>query len=132
MDDFFISFSSTDAFFKDYFSGTYFLPDQIILDGDYEIALDAFFSAYSFEEELFITINCDFFPNFLLNNQAINSCHILYFKNVNEQIYKNQYYRLQISVINSINISIQNLNFEDIIYDKKNFCLFKFHFRKKK
>jgi len=41
-DNFFITFSSAEANFKDYFSGTYYLPYEIILEGLYEIALDAF------------------------------------------------------------------------------------------
>ena len=132
MDEFFISFSSADANFKTNFSGIYFLPYEIILDQDYEVALDAFYSTNLFEKEQFITINCDLFPKFLLNNMAVNSCHILCNKNINEPINKNHYYSLQKSVLDSINISIQNLKFKNIIFTENDFCVFKFHFRKKK
>lgn len=128
--DFFLTFSSLEANFKDYFSGTYFLPSEIILDNGYEIALDAFYSSYMFPDTPFITINCDLFPKSYINNQTTNSCHILYNKNINEQIFKNHYFKLQKTVIDSINISIQNLKFQNIPFDIKELCVFKFHFRK--
>lgn len=129
--DFFLTFSSLEANFKENFSGIYFLPSEIILDNGYEIALDAFYSSYTFPNTPFITINCDLFPKSYINNQATNSCQIIYNQNINEQIFKNHYFKLQKTVIDSINISIQNLKFQNITFDTKELCVFKFHFRKR-
>ena len=67
-DDFFITFSSSDAKFEKFFSGTYYLPYEIVLDTQYEVALDAFFGSNLFENDQFLTINCDLFPYSLLND----------------------------------------------------------------
>lgn len=133
INDFYLLLTTNELKFEKYFSGTYYLPTELLLDDSYEIALDTFFSLSSFNDHKFLTINCDLFPKYFFGNKFIDSCHIFCNKNVNDQIYRNNYYKLEKLLINSINISIQNLKFENILFDSKtDFCVFRFHFRKLK